>query len=211
MLHEFLTSNRDELIERCRVKVARRFEPAELPEYVDKGVPLFLRQLADTLRHEQLDPVHDTASAESSADAKAFNPAAALRGSEMQHQGFTVGQVVHGYGDVCQAVTELAVAQALDISTDEFHTLNRCLDNAIADAVTAFTGAHLQRIDHESQSLKRELEHVSDEQRRLVDIAIHAYSAIATGTIGLTGATGTLLLHTLAELRTLMDRALPEV
>jgi hypothetical protein len=50
--------------------------------------------------------------------------------------GFTVSQVVHDYGDICQAITEWAVEQNAPITTDEFHVLNRCLDTAIADAVT---------------------------------------------------------------------------
>ena len=49
-----------------------------------------------------------------------------------------MGQVVHGYGDVCQAVTELAMELESPISADEFKTLNRCLDEAIAQAVTEF-------------------------------------------------------------------------
>ena len=39
-------------------------------------------------------------------------------------------------GDICQAVTELALEQHAPITTEEFHTLNRCLDTAIAEAVT---------------------------------------------------------------------------
>ena len=53
-------------------------------------------------------------------------------------KGYTLDQVVHDYGDLCQAVTELALEQNAPITTGEFRTLNRCLDNAIADAVTAF-------------------------------------------------------------------------
>ena len=56
MLHEFLTSNRNELIQRCRAKAVKRFPkiPAAIPAIADKGVPLFLAQLVDTLREEQL-------------------------------------------------------------------------------------------------------------------------------------------------------------
>jgi len=53
----------------------------------------------------------------------------------LQH-GFTVDQVVHDYGDLCQAITKLAVDRGAAIQVEEFRTLNRCLDNAIADAVT---------------------------------------------------------------------------
>ena len=53
MLHEFLTSNRTELLTRCRSKVAKRFAPSETPAPLDHGVPLFLQQLVETLRFEQ--------------------------------------------------------------------------------------------------------------------------------------------------------------
>lgn len=50
--------------------------------------------------------------------------------------GYTVSQAVHDYGDICQAITELALELGAPISVKEFHTLNRCLDAAIAEAVT---------------------------------------------------------------------------
>ena len=53
--------------------------------------------------------------------------------------GFSVSQVVHGYGDICQASTELAIEQDEPITTDEFKTLNGCLDAAIAEALTEHT------------------------------------------------------------------------
>jgi hypothetical protein len=49
----------------------------------------------------------------------------------------------HDYGDVCQTITELATDQDARIPSAEFQTLNLCLDDAIAGAVTEFasTGA----------------------------------------------------------------------
>ncbi len=52
MFHKFLTSNRTKLIARCKDKAAIRFAPSLTPAPVDHGVPLFLRQLVDTLRLE---------------------------------------------------------------------------------------------------------------------------------------------------------------
>ena len=52
--------------------------------------------------------------------------------------GFSVSQVVHGYGDVFQAVTELALESATPIATDELRIFNLCLDQAIASAVTEY-------------------------------------------------------------------------
>jgi hypothetical protein len=41
-------------------------------------------------------------------------------------------------GDVCQAVTQRADETGASIKINEFRTLNRCLDNAIAGAVTEY-------------------------------------------------------------------------
>jgi hypothetical protein len=63
---------------------------------------------------------------------------AAFHGRDLLIQGRSVSQVVHGYGDVCQSVTELAVERDATISAQDFRTLNRCLDDAIAGAVTEY-------------------------------------------------------------------------
>ena len=41
MLYQFVNSNRDELILRCREKVKKRFPPIGVPAVLDHGVPLF--------------------------------------------------------------------------------------------------------------------------------------------------------------------------
>jgi hypothetical protein len=210
MLHQFLTSNRQLLISRCREKVARRFEPTETPATIDHGVPLFLQQLVETLRDEQTTDVRGGDSEPAPAPTE-IGRAAALHGAELLRQGFSVDQVVHDYGDVCQSVTALAVEQEVFISTDEFRTLNRCLDNAIADAVASFGSARQTSIDRQAETLQQRLVVFAAEHRRLVDIAIQSVIAIKTGDIGINGATGTLLAHALDELRSLTDRTLPEI
>jgi hypothetical protein len=210
MLHEFLTSNRQLLIRRCREKVAKRFEPTETPGTVDQGVPLFLQQLVETLRDEQRTDVRSVDSGPTPAPTE-IGRAAALHGAELLRQGFSVDQVVHDYGDVCQSVTDLAVEQEVTISTDEFRTLNRCLDNAIADAVASFGSARMLSIDRQAETLHRCLVVFSAEHRRLIDIALQSFAAIKTGNIGPSGATGILLDHALEELRSLTDRTLPEI
>src|SRR5687767_14081495 len=49
-LHEFIGLNRDELIGRCRAKVAKRAAPPSTEAEIDHGVPLFLDQLVVELR-----------------------------------------------------------------------------------------------------------------------------------------------------------------
>jgi len=67
---------------------------------------------------------------------------AILHGQDMLSLGFAVDEVVHNYGDLCQAITDLAVERDAPFSVEEFRTLNLCLDNAIAYAVTAFSSEH---------------------------------------------------------------------
>jgi hypothetical protein len=112
---------------------------------------------------------------------------------------------------VCQAVTELAVENNKLIAAGEFRTLNRCLDNAIADAVTSFGSAHQVLLGDQAETLQQRLHYFSLEHRRLTDIALQAYAVIKSGKIGATGATGTLLAKTLEDLRSLTDRTLPEI
>jgi len=209
MLHEFLTTNRKLLISRCRDKVAKRFEPTGTLATIGHGVPLFLQQLAETLRVEQTTP-HQEFDSEPTPAPTEIGRAAALHGAELLRLGFSVDQVVHEYGDVCQCVTALAVEQDVQISTDEFRTMNRCLDNAIADAVASFGSARQTSIDGQMETLQQRLVVFNAEYRRLIEIAIHSLKAIKTGNIGISGATGTLLAHTLEELSSLTDRTVPE-
>jgi hypothetical protein len=205
MLHDFVTENRQLLIDRCKEKVAKRFEPAEVASSIETGVPLFLEQLAATLAAEQATTAR-VGDSEPTPAPTAIGRAAALHGAELLRRGFTVDQVVHDYGDVCQCVTALAVERATPISTDEFRTLNRCLDNAIADAVAAFGAASQVSADARAQTLQQRLvDHVAEHQR-LSAIARQAFIAIKTGNIGPGGATGDLLMLTLKELDELTDR-----
>ena len=126
MLHEFLTSKREEIIARTQIMVVGRGAPRAAEAELAHGIPLFFEQLVATLRHPP-------------RTSDEINMSAAKHGGEMLRRGFTVAQVVHDYGDVCQAVTELAVELDVPITVDEFHTLNRCIDDAIAQAVTEYS------------------------------------------------------------------------
>lgn len=210
MLHEFLTTNRQQIINLCKDKVAKRFEPTESASAKNYGVPLFLEQLVETLKDEQNTHIRSTESEPTPAPTS-IGRAAAIHGAEMLRRGFRVDQVVHDYGDVCQCVTALAVEQNKTISTDEFRTLNRCLDDAIADAVASFGQAQQTSLDRKSQSWQQRLDAFAAEHDRLVDIAVQSFAAIRTGNIGTGGATGTLLEHALEELRSLTVRILPTI
>lgn len=205
MLHDFLTSHHQELIRRCREKATARFQTAAVPAVIDHGVPLFLQQVTDTLRREQAGTAREIFKPKRTPSDSDVGRGAALHGAELLRLGYTIDQVVHEYGDVCQSVTDLAVELKADITSDEFRTLNRCLDNAIADAVTSYGSARQTSHDAAMQGLRGRSTAFSTEYRRLVDVATQAYSAIRTGHVGVTGATSTLLVHALDELRSLAE------
>jgi signal transduction histidine kinase len=200
MLHEFLTLHREEVIARTRAKVATRMAPRPTEAELEHGVPLFLDQLAETLRCEE-----ETAARTTSAD---MVQSAALYGGELRDAGFTVGQVVHGYGDVCQAVTALAMELEIPISADEFKTLNRCLDEAIAHAVTEF--ARKRDVSVSERGTER-LGFFAHELRNLLSNAMLAFEVLKSGTVGVGGSTGKILGRNLEALRDLIDRSPAEV
>ena len=144
MLHEFLATNRADLINRCRLKVAQRDSSKVTDAEVAHGIPLFLDQLIKTLQVElSSEPMRSRRVSGSAGGGELalseIGSTAALHGRELLKRGFTVDQVVHDYGDLCQAITDLAFERGVLIGIDEFRTLNRCLDNGIADAVTEYT------------------------------------------------------------------------
>jgi hypothetical protein len=126
-LHEFVTRHRDDIIARTNEKLGTRPPPTGAPAEIENGVPLFLEQLVETLLGD-LSPGRFS--------RNAIGDSATQHGRELLARGFSVSEVVHTYGDICQAVTELAVERHAPITTEDFHTLNRCLDIAIAEAVT---------------------------------------------------------------------------
>lgn len=177
----------------------------------DHGVPLFLQQLIDILAIEEKTRFRVVAGKDPTPAPSVIGRAAALHGSRMLQSGYTIDQVVHGYGDVCQAITGMAIEQKEVITADEFHTLNRCLDEAIADAVTSYSRTRQAAINAQAEILHQRLNHFSDEQRRLLDVARKACAAIKTGNVGMNGATGILLSNALEELEALVNRSVPEI
>ena len=137
--------------------------------------------------------------------------AATKHGQELSDHGFTIAQVVHDYGDLCQAITELAVERDETISADEFRTLNRCLDNGMADAVTEFSH-HRKAIsdDREEQALQYRLGALVHELQVHIDAATYAVSVIRSGRVGFNGATGTVLDRSLTGMRAVVNRSLAE-
>ncbi len=215
-MHNFLIRNREELVARCKSKVALR--PARVPsnEQLTNGIPLFLDQLIRTLAAEEAGQSETSTdiSGPSGGDALALSEiglAAALHGKDLLRLGYSVDQVVHDYGDLCQAITELAFERDAPFAIDEFRTLNRCLDNAIADAVTSFgVERDLQVSEHNALQENLRVGQLAHELRNALTAANLAVRAMELGNLTLTGATGAVLKRSLVTLGNLVTQSLAQ-
>jgi signal transduction histidine kinase len=210
MLHKFLTAKRAELIERCRVKVSKRSGPKEIETERAYGIPHFLDQLIETLQAgpEQSRRISGAADSGSSSALSEIGISSARHGRELRRQGYTVEQVIRDYGDLCQAITDAAFETGARIEVDEFRTLNRCLDNAIADSVTEW--AYQSNLAHADKKLER-VDCFIYELRKLIHTATLAVIAIKAGNVGIAGATGAVLDRSLIDLRDLLDHSLADL
>jgi signal transduction histidine kinase len=199
MLYDFIVANRAELIARTRAKVAMRTAPTPTERELATGVPLFLDQLAQTLRGNR--PISTTNEA-------VFEPSAAMHGGLLLGRGYTVAQVVHDYGDICQAITELAQETDAPITTEEFHTLNLSLDNAIAEAVTEYSRLRdfsMARGETERSGV------FAHELRNKISTAQLAHLAIKSGRAPTNGSVSAVLTRSLQGMTALINRSLVEV
>jgi signal transduction histidine kinase len=212
MLQKFLIANRVDLIDRCRIRIVQRSAPRATDYQLLHGIPLFLDHLVRTLGQEPAipDPGNAAQADAGNAHSSEIAASAARHGRELLARGFTIDQVVYDYGDLCQAITELAVERRAQIDVDEFRTLQRCLDNAIAIAVRAFSSQRdLNVSDGESHARGEKVEDLM-QQRNLIQTATLALTAIKAGHVGLSGATATLLDGSLVKLSNLIGRSLAE-
>jgi signal transduction histidine kinase len=194
--------------------VGSRSDPKATDQELAHGIPMFLDQLIGTLVLEQRSGLEDNGVEDSNGRGKVsseLGATAALHGGDLFRAGFTIEQVVRDYGDVCQAVTNLAFETGASISVDEFRTFNRCLDNAIAGAVTEFAKQAPVSDDESLRSFNSRLGPLAHELRNYLQTATYAARAIRAGTSGIGGATASVLDRSLMAMSNLIDRSLAEV
>jgi signal transduction histidine kinase len=199
LLDDFIASNRAAILASARSRVAERPCPRPSDAELTNGIPVFLDQLVDVLRLARL---------QSAVDHDEIRRSARRNGHDLLGMGLTIAQVVHDYGDVCQVVTELAVSQAASISAEEFRTMNLCIDEAIAEAVTEYASRSESRITDEGTERLGVLAH---ELRNLLNTATLSFENIRSGRVAIGGSTGLLCVRSLLGLRDLIDRSLAEV
>jgi hypothetical protein len=142
----------------------------------------------------------------------AISWSAGQHGHERLRDGYSVSQVVHDYGDVCQAVTGLAGELDVTIGTDDFRTFNRCLDDAIAAAVSEYARRETQIIlDTALARGKERLDFLTHELRNRTTAAILAFQALKAGNVSLPPSTGAVLERSLVGIRDLISGPLADV
>ena len=197
VLHNFLEQNRKEILALSAEKTLHLAGLRVSSEKLSLGLPLFYDQLIKVLDKKL-----------GSNPPEALLVAAANHGKEFWRLGYSVSHVVHAYGAMCQAITELATTKDAKVSPSDFNILNGCLDVAIAAAVSEFQFRGVE------SSEAREIQHLgflAHELRNALSSAILAQEMIKAGLVGTGGSTAAVLEANLARMRHLIDRSLSEV
>jgi signal transduction histidine kinase len=198
-LRDFIQAHRDEILARARSRVRGRNAPVATETELTQALPSFLNQLGEALRR---------ASESEPIDHAEITSTAVVHGGQRFHQGLTVGQVVHDYGDLCQVITGLAVERNISLSVDDFQTLNLCLDDAIAGAVTSFTQHRERAIAGEGTERLGILAH---EMRNVLGAAMLSFASIKKGLVAPGGSTSAVHDRCLLRMHSLIDRSLADV
>jgi signal transduction histidine kinase len=198
-LYDFITADKTDILSLARQKIIARKWPTVSSLELEHGLPLFLSQLAETLRlRASAEPYSSTA----------IGNSAGKHGGEALAKNFSVAQLVHDYGDLCQAITETAVVKRVEISAQDFQTLNACLDDAIAGAVTEFSR---QREEALGEGEAERLGYLTHELRNCLSTAMLSFAALKSGKVAVGGSTGAICERSLAAMRDLIDTTISEV
>ncbi|QJE03546.1 HAMP domain-containing histidine kinase [Massilia forsythiae] len=216
-MSSFLDNNRADLIARCAAKVAKRPTRNASQRQLETGIPIFLEQLIQTLDAESDGDASEGVRISGPAGGE-HTTVSEIRSTAMEHGKallaleYTFDQVVHDYGDLCQAITDLAVERDAPFSIEEYRTLNRCLDNAIAAAVTEFsTQRDIATQLRQTSEGNQRLGYLMHELRNALSSGMLAAAAMKAGNLSVGGATGSVLQRSHAAMARIINRALDEV
>lgn len=196
MLYQFLAENREKILAKTRRKTDVVSEDKPTTAESERGLPQFYDYLTGELER--------AFKGQPKAAEKDEGPdTTAKHGKELKRLGYTVSQVVQGYGVLSQAITEATLAAKEFISAEESKTLNVTLDLAVAEAVTGFA----KRV--ENTDCAKKIGVLSHELRNALAAASVAHSMLKRGGGG--SHLNALLDRSLGRMRDILDRSFSEV
>jgi signal transduction histidine kinase len=198
MLHNFIAEHRDQITDRA-TSLSRARDPNLHSESPTEEVSAFLTQVQTALRQGV---------APGAYNAQAINRSAGRNGANMLRAGHPIVDVIQSYGDVCQAVTALAAESRTAISAADFCVFNRCLDDAIGNAVSEYN-----RITEETRAVAeiQRLGFAAHELRDQLQTARLSLESLKLSGEPIAGLSGQLLSRALVNLSTLIERTLSDV
>ena len=208
MLCDFLKENREEIISICKKKVFNDSESKPTSALLDQGLPIFYDEVIGVLQR--------TAKAsEAAIESKDFHIKnritkgdAAEHGRESLRLGYSISQVVHSYGAICQSITEFVGTKSFNVEAQEFQDFNYSLDCAIAEAVTEFEDEQTKKVD------KNEVERlgflIHEIRNSLASVSL-SYDMINSGRVGNKGATSQVMKLSLERMKKLMTGVEKEI
>lgn len=205
MLYRFLQNERANILALCSEKLLELSDERSSSHEMEAGLPVFYDELVEVLR---MDKVEARVSSEG-VSGTVHHEAATRRGKESLRLGYTVSQVVHGYGALCQSITQYAAENCDEpIKSREFNRLNFCLDVAIAEAVTEFNRGQQ---DATTRDEVQRLGFLAHEMRNALSNVSMAHLSIKMGLAGHSGSTNKVLEDAVLQMKDIIDRSLSEV
>lgn len=195
-LHEFLAGNRERILALARIKGAALSKSKQADAAVERRLPEFYHRLVGAL---------DSEGEGGGLVARTPHAAAkARRGKERPGPWCSLSQVACALVVIRQAITETSEVLGVALSPLELRALNRSLDAAIAEAVTANKGAHRQAANFDEATRMGFLVH---ELRNALSCVFVAHALIKKAP----GGSNALLERNLQHMRSMLDRASIEV
>ncbi|MFI5200792.1 MAG: sensor histidine kinase [Candidatus Kapaibacterium sp.] len=200
MLHDFLTRERTTILNEAKEQALQTQGTRLTSAALEEGWGIFYDELIGLLTRDQPFEFH--------AEKGLHTIEAEKQGKEYLRLGYTVSEVVHSYGIICQAITSLATQLGFEITVREFQQLNLSLDTAIAESVSEYGKIGIESVDR--AEVKR-LGFLAHELRNCLQSATIALEMIESGVVGIKSGTGGMLQNSLKKMADLIDVALTEV
>lgn len=201
ILGSFILANREEIAAQALRRAIIREQPGQVDPELVNDFTTFLDDLANAL---------GVAEHGKDFDHSLVGKSAAKHGHELLLRGSPLAQVVHSYGDVCQAIADVAIDQDAWIPAESFRALHRCLDNALAEAVTSYA-QHRERAI-KAQGIEK-LGILAHEMRNLLGLATLSFESIKSSTAldANDHRSEAVCARSLMGLSALIDRSLADV